>query len=452
LPYLAPRRHAKQDNLIVFLRRLRSAIPANGFVRNAGVLSIGTLVAQAVTFLFYPLLTRVYGPQEFGAVAVVYMLSSLLAIIASGSAESAILVARSRRSAAHVIGWILRRSALVLGTASVMAIIAATGVSAEWLESAVRPWLPAIPAIAATTVVFNCYSEWSVRERQFGELARYRIVQSAAVASFRSVLGVLSLPFNGLIAGEVIGKLLSALSGARSIFFANSRYFRAISLRRIRMERERFRRFPRYMMPDQLINTAGGTIHVPFIGAAFGSSELGFVSITFSALYLPVTVVSTAIKDVFRQRAAVDYQLTGSCRAIYLRLLLPVTAIGVAGFGLLYWWSPWLFTFVFGSGWAPVGEYARILIPMFFMNFVSMSMGGVLVVTHRLGVSLGWQVANLCITVAALAAGVAYFRSIEATLWAFTVAKAMSYGLYMVLSYYYAGKLVGDDASRATRA
>jgi len=434
------------------LRRLRTAVPASGFVRNAGVLSIGTLVAQAITFASFPLLTRVFSPAEFGAVAVVYMLSSLLAIIASGSAESAILVARSRRSAAHVIGWILRRSAFVLGAALLMACFAMMAIDREWLDPAVRPWLPAVPAIAATTVVFNCYSEWSVRERRFGELARYRIVQSAAVAAFRSVLGLLSLPFNGLIAGEVIGKSLSALIGARSIFSANSRYFSAISLRRIRVERERFRRFPRYMMPDQLINTAGGTIHVPFIGAAFGSSELGFVSLTFSALYLPVTVVATAIKDVFRQRAAVDHQLTGSCRAIYLRLLLPVTAMGVVGFGLLYWWSPWLFTFMFGSGWAPVGEYARILIPMFFMNFVSMSMGGVLVITRRLGVSLGWQVANLGITLVALTTGIAYFRSIEATLWAFTVAKAVSYGLYMVLSYYYAGKPISDDVPKAAHA
>jgi len=416
------------------------------------VLSIGTLVAQAITFLFYPLLTRVFSPAEFGAVAVIYMVSSLLAIIASGSAESAILVTRSRRSAAHVIGWILCRSVIVLGAAFLIACIALMATDGKWLDPAVRPWLPVVPAIAATTVVFNCYSEWSVRERQFGELARYRIAQSAAVAVFRSVLGVLSLPFNGLIAGEAIGKSLAALGGMRSIFARNSRYFSSITLRRIRVERERFRRFPRYMMPDQLINTAGGTIHVPFIGAAFGSSELGFVSLTFSALYLPVTVVSTAIKDVFRQRAAVDYQLTGSCRSIYLRLLLPVTVMGVAGFGLLYWWSPWLFTFMFGSDWASVGEYARILIPMFFMNFVSMSMGGVLIVTHRLGVSLGWQVANLGITLVALIAGIAYFRSIEATLWAFTVAKAISYGLYMVLSYYYAGKPVGDDAARAARA
>jgi O-antigen/teichoic acid export membrane protein len=66
------------------LRRLRNAVPASGFVRNAGVLSIGTLVAQAITFASFPLLTRVFSPAEFGAVAVVYMLSSLLAIIASG--------------------------------------------------------------------------------------------------------------------------------------------------------------------------------------------------------------------------------------------------------------------------------------------------------------------------------------------------------------------------------
>jgi hypothetical protein len=42
--------------------------------------------------------------------------------------------------------------------------------------------------------------------------------------------------------------------------------------------------------------------------------------------------------------------------------------------------------------------------------------------------------------------------SSERSLWAFTTAKAVSYGLYMVLSYYYAGKPNSDDVSRAARA
>lgn len=419
-------------------RRLLKSVRSGGFVRNAGMLSLGTLAAQVLTFLSYPLLTRLYSPDDFGVVAVVSMMVSILAIVASGAAENAIVIAPTKRSAASVIGWILTRSAIVIcGTFIVTGLVVVVDFN-DALDPDIRSWIPMVPLLAASVVVFNCFSEWNVREQRFHELARYRIAQSILVASSKILFGLSSIPVNGLVAGETIGKLVSAASGVQSIFRKNTSYFFSISLRRIRYERARFKKFPHYMMPDMLINSLGGTIHVPFIASAFGTSELGLVSLTFSVLYLPVTVVSSAIKDVFRQRAAVEIKKTGSCRTLYLSLLPAVAFVGLLGFGVLYWLSPWMFTFLFGESWGEVGEYTRILIPMFYLNFVSMSMGGVLVVAQRLGVSLGWQLTNLSLTLLALVIGIVLFNTIEAMLWSLTIAKVISYGLYMYLSFHYA--------------
>jgi O-antigen/teichoic acid export membrane protein len=206
---------------------------------------------------------------------------------------------------------------------------------------------------------------------------------------------------------------------------------------------KRYRSFPRLMVPDQLINTFAGSIHVLIIGYAFGPTELGYVSLLFSALYLPVTIVSSSLKDVFRQRASVDYARDGNCRPLYVKLLLPVTFLGFGGFGLLYLLSPWLFVFVFGAKWAVVGEYARTLIPMFFFNFVAMSLGGVLVIAKKMAVSLGWQVVSLALASAALLTGVIVFKSVAGTLLLFTVARSVSYVHYMILSYRHAKRPAG---------
>tara|TARA_R110001592_G_scaffold192648_8_gene439475 strand:- start:1983 stop:2603 length:621 start_codon:yes stop_codon:yes gene_type:complete len=194
------------------------------------------------------------------------------------------------------------------------------------------------------------------------------------------------------------------------------------------------------MMPDQLLNIIGGTLHVPFFAASFGTAELGYVSMTFSLLYLPVSIFSAAVKDVFRQRVAEQIRAKGNCRTLYLKLLIPVTLVGALGFGLLYWFSPWLFTFLLGANWAPVGEYIRILTPMFFMNFVSMSLGGVLIVAQRLKISLFWQIVNLIMTFIALSIGLFYYQSVDAMLWGLTIAKSVSYLIYMILSFFFAGE------------
>lgn len=418
-------------------RKISGKFRSGGFVRNAGVLTLGTLGSQAIVFAFYPVLTRLYTPAEFGVVSVIYMITSLLAVFASGAAEGAILIATSRRSAAHVIGWIAIRSTMVFLAAFIFSAILINCNIDQWIEPEIQLWLPVVPILAAATVYFNCFSEWVLREKEFTQLARYRILQSVLVSILRTAGGILNVPTNGLIIGEIFGKVLATVAGVRSILINRFHYFRVINKRRINVERKRFEKFPRYMMPDQLINIAGGTIHIPFVAMVFGSAELGYLSMTMSILYLPVTVVSSAIKDVFRQRAASELKLRGSCRALYLKLLFPVAGVGLFGFGLIYAFSPWLFTFVLGANWSPVGEYTQILIPMFFLNFVSMSMGGVLVVTQRLGVSLGWQIANLAMTLLALIIGATIFQSVLATLWGLTIAKSTSYMMHMFLSYCY---------------
>jgi hypothetical protein len=85
-----------------------------------------------------------------------------------------------------------------------------------------------------------------------------------------------------------------------------------------------------------------------------------------------------------------------------------------------------------------VGEYAQILIPMFFFNFVAMSLGGVLVIAKKMGTSLGWQITGLLLASAALLTGVAVFKNVTDTLLLFTIARSMSYVHYMILSYKHA--------------
>ena len=49
---------------------LRRLLPKNAFARGVSVLVGGTAGAQLLTILAAPLLTRLYGPEDFGLVAV----------------------------------------------------------------------------------------------------------------------------------------------------------------------------------------------------------------------------------------------------------------------------------------------------------------------------------------------------------------------------------------------
>ncbi len=411
---------------------------SGSFRRNALVLTVGTFTAQALPLVLYPVFTRMFAPADFGVFATISLFATVAALVASGAYEHAILIAASRRAAAYVVGYALLRSTALLVGLLVATLVLGDAAVALGVEPTVVPWLPAVPLIAATLVVYNCYSEWCVRSKYFGELSKLRMWQTSAIAGARLALGLAWPAANGFVAGDLLGKLASVARSAVMAWQRDRPYVMIQSVARAREAARRYARVARFALPDQLINTLAGSIHVLFLGKAFGADELGYVTLVLSLMYVPVTVVSSAVKDVFRQRANVEYRTTGTCRPTYRRLLLPITGLGALGFGTLYAISPSLFPLVLGADWGIAGSYARILIPLFFCNFVSMSLGGVLVIAERTDVSLVWQITNLALTVGSLIVGIRWFDGIAAALWCFSIGRALAYLLYMALSYFYA--------------
>jgi O-antigen/teichoic acid export membrane protein len=407
------------------------------FLRDVGSLFVGTSGAQAIALALYPLFTRVFSPAQFGELAWVTTVSSVVAIVSTGALECAIITTRSPRVASDLMRWIFLRALVVVSFFGVLALCVLSTLGSVAPDVGLG-WVAASVLFALLTVFTNCLSEWMVRSAAFGSLSRFRILQSGLVATVKASAGLLSSPVNGLVLGEVLGRSLSAgafvLAWRRSLNVWDRR-----AIGRARAAGLRFKLFPRVHLPDQLLNVVGGVIHVPLIGMAFGTRELGLVSVVLSALYLPVTVMSSAIKDVFRLRISEEFRRTGTCRQTYVEVLRWVALFSAIGFALAYLVVEEMFTFFFGREWSDAGRYAEIMIPMFYMNFVSMSVGGVFVITRRLQMSLLWQATGLALAVCALCVGIFVFRTIEATLWAFSIARALSYGLHMLLSYHVAG-------------
>jgi O-antigen/teichoic acid export membrane protein len=193
-------------------------------------------------------------------------------------------------------------------------------------------------------------------------------------------------------------------------------------------------------MPDQILNYIGGSLHVFVIGSYFSIADLGFFSLAASILTVPVTVISAAIKDVFRQRANQEFIETGSCRPTYVKLLLPISVLAIVFSIPLYFLLPKGFTLLLGEQWSRAALFAQILLPMFVSNFISMSLGGVLVIAQKLWASLSWQVFTIIVSILSFYIGIYVYKSMEMMLWFFMIARTSAYIIYILLSYYYSVK------------
>lgn len=414
----------------------------SSFGKNIFTLTIGTTIAQILPFVFYPILGRIYNPEEFGFFYGVISIIPILTILSTGMLENAILIAETEVESNVIIKLILFRSVVIL------TLLAFFGYTIFMLTDffdkykIYTNWIIVAVLISLFTVIYNVFNEWSIRLKQFRNLSLNKIYNS----SFTSISKVFSKYFtffsNGLIIGELIGKFFTSLICVFSILKFNKKILLPSSINQYKDAYIKHKNFPKYMLPDQLINTIGGSVHVYIIGIYFTASELGYLSMALSLLTVPVTVISSAIKDVFRQKANELYLTTGSCRELYVKLLKPILILGLFIFVGLYFIVPFSFSLLLGKNWLIAAKYAQYLMPMFLFNFVSMSLGGVLIIANQIKVSFYWQIYNVVTTVFSLLAGAIYFNNLIITLILFMMAKSSSYLIYIILSYNYTKKKI----------
>ena len=72
------------------------------FVRHVVTLMTGTAVAQAIPIAMSPILTRIYTPEDFGLFALYMSTSALLAEVATGRYELAIMLPKKDEDARDI--------------------------------------------------------------------------------------------------------------------------------------------------------------------------------------------------------------------------------------------------------------------------------------------------------------------------------------------------------------
>jgi len=125
----------------------RPNAPMNsGFVRHAGMLSAGKIVAAAVSILGAPILGRLFAPRDYAVFAAFMSIALVLASIGNWQYNTAIVIEPSRRKVFALVRLCLLTSVLTAIFASAVAIsVSVVRFKSADMETASR-WLLMLPA------------------------------------------------------------------------------------------------------------------------------------------------------------------------------------------------------------------------------------------------------------------------------------------------------------------
>lgn len=363
----------------------------------------GTSLAQAIPIAISPILTRLYSPGEFGLFAFYMAVVSIAVVLVTGRYEQAILLPRRERDALHI-------TALALFLSSVISVILALLIAvfnqhiADFLGNPdLAPWLYWVPLSTWLMGIYQGLNYWSNRKAQYKRLAISRTVQSgsAALAQMASA----RFGGSGLVMGQITGQFLATSILARMIWREDQAKIRILNIRRVVILARKYINFPKYLVVAHGFNTASSQMPVLLFSTLFDTVTAGLFTLTQRVLGAPMSLIASALGDVFRQEASKAYIHQGNCEIIYKKTLKRLLFISLLPFCIFFFIAPGFFSWIFGEQWRIAGEYAQILIPKFLFDFFAGPLSAMFMIAEKQRLDLIWQISLISIAVISIVIG-----------------------------------------------
>lgn len=403
------------------------------FGGNIAALMSGTVLAQALPIAASPILTRLYSPSDFGALALYMAIYSVIGVVVAGRYEVAIMLPKDNTDASNIMAL---SAAITLATSVLVGIPAVlfNDQIAQFLDSpALAKWLYLLPLSVMLAGFYQTLSYWNNRRKRFKDLAISRIAQGGGTAASQSVVGYgLGATSGGLISGAIIGQVLATLflgwANRRSI--AETRP--VLSLSRIGENAKKYKVFPFVSSWAALLDNGALQMPLFIITKFFGAAITGLFSFTFKVLTVPLSLIVGSLAQVLLQKTTeIHNQNPCALRGYIFRILLLLCCMAIPFILIFSFYGVEIFSFVFGKDWARAGEFAAILSLAAGVRFVVSPLSVVLSLRHNVKKGAAWQLGYFVTltTVLLLSSGL----PIELFLKIFVAHEVLLYGIYLAV-------------------
>ena len=425
-----------------FLIKLKEKyLPAHSFRNDFVTLSMGRIVSQIIPLVVTPILTRLYTPADFGIFATFLSLVTIISLISNGRYNLAITLPKKLNKATELVVVCLIGVIATSLFSLLLLLLFRTDILDRLSLGGKDSLVILIPFSVFIVASIESVYYWLLRRRDYKFLSRNFIIQTGVTTLLKLGFAFLAWGWFGLVLGYVLGALLSLIllvvRFLRKSDFIN--VIKGIKKKDLLNTAKEYKEFPMLSMPADGINSVANQLPNILLNSLFGSSTAGFYSVTHRVLGLPVSFVSSAMTDVYRERASADYRDKGDNRGIFLVTLKYLFLFSLPIFAFLFLFAPTIVPFLLGKQWVEVGEYIRILTPLFLFRFIASPLSSTLYINKKQKHLLLWQIGLLVCTVASFYIG-SVLGSDHLALTIFSASYSVMYVILIILGYKFTKK------------
>jgi len=356
--------------------------PKSEFSRNVLTLMTGTTIAQAIPIAISPILTRIYTPEDFGVVALFMAIVMIFGSIISARYEFAIMLPEKETDAINLVALSILIMIIISFTLFMIIIFNIDLFTKLLKNNEIRLWLYFIPLIVFFLGLFNILNYYNTRLKNYKDISSSMIIKSIVLVTVQLSVGFIKSGATGLISGQILASLFANLKLLKNTI-SKQDVVSYISLKNMLTMAKRYKKFPIFSTWSGLLNTSIQNFQNILMPLLFGYANMGFYTLGQRVLGLPLTLISKSLGQVFFQKASEQKRERGNSREIFILTLTQMILLGFIIFIPLFFIIEPIISFVFGENWIKTAYIIQILIPLFFIRFITSSLSTSLIVYEK---------------------------------------------------------------------
>ncbi|MDA9769659.1 oligosaccharide flippase family protein [Emcibacteraceae bacterium] len=329
----------------------------------------GSSISQTIPIIVAPILTRLYSPEEFGIFALYVSITTIIASIATGRYELAILLPKSNIQALNIVGLSMVFS-VITGLITILVVYFFNTQLTSILKA---PELSAslyfMPITVFLTGIYQSLNYWNNREKKYLNLSKSKVIQASITSLLNVGMGFQKFGVSGLIVGTIIGLVFSVIFLIKTTINRNLNVSKTIQYKKMFALGKKYSDFLKFASVSALFNNLS-SIGLPIIfGIFFDNAIVGLYYFASRIIRLPLKLIFNSLSQVYYQKATELYSNDKKSLLIFtwkiqLKIIIFITPFLV----ITSLFAPYAFEIIFGQEWAKAGEYVKYFAPFILSN------------------------------------------------------------------------------------
>ena len=368
------------------------------FIKNVFTLLSGATIAQIITLIAIPILTRIYTPEDFGFIAIYLSIANIVAAISTGRYELAIMLPKKKENALAIFKGTVKIT-FIISLITLIAILILKNFDNP-ISKLISPfYFYFLPVSILMVGLINVFLQWYNRQKKFVFQAKTNILKSSSNSVVNVSLGLLfNLKSFGLFLGHIAGQMIQFVAFTLKFLKEEKDNLKSIDRSMIRKELLENRNFPYYSAPMAFLNAISTDILIYVLNFFYSTSLVGLYANANKVINYPLHLISQSFTSVFYQKIV---ETNKKLKLYLISYFLNFFLASIAVIPIIFWGEE-IFVFALGAKWEIAGSIAKYLAPLTVASFAMRSVSNIFSLTRKNGILLIWQIIYLIVILFAI--------------------------------------------------